>query len=84
MDNVTALGNVLGLFKPQPRRFAESLENHPLTAGNYLEPNRDKRLPIQANQTRRLIMDLPLGFFKQRIWAPVSYTHLTLPTKRIV
>ena len=65
MDNVTVLGNLLDLFKPVARRMAESLENHPL-AGNV-----DERAPIQVGQTRRVIMDLPLGFFKQRIWAPL-------------
>ena len=65
IDNVTVLGNLLDLFKPVTRRVAESLENHPL-AGNV-----DERLAIQATQTRRVIMELPLGFFKQRIWAPL-------------
>ena len=65
MDNATVLGNLLDLFKPASRRVAESMENHPLTG------NIDERLAIQAGQTRRLIMDLPLGFFKQRIWAPL-------------
>ena len=65
MDNVTVLGNLLDLFKPITRRVAESLENHPLGS------NVDDRLAIQAGQTRRVIMDLPLGFFKQRIWAPL-------------
>ena len=41
------------------------MENHPLT------DNVDERLPIQAGQTRRLIMELPLRSFKQRIWAPL-------------
>ena len=48
-----------------PRRVAESLENHPLSA------SADERLAIQAGQTRRVIVGLPLGFFKQRIWAPL-------------
>ena len=65
MDHVTVLGNLLDLFKPVTRRVAESMENHPLTG------NVDERLAIQAGQTRRVIMDLPLGFFKQRIWAPL-------------
>ena len=65
MDNVTVLGNLLDLFKPVSRRVAESMGTHPLTA------NADERLAIQANQTRRVIMELPLGFFKQRIWAPL-------------
>ena len=69
IDNVTVLGNLMDLFKPVTRRVAESLENHPL-AGNV-----DERLAIQAGQTRRVIMGLPLGFFKQRIWAPL---HLKL------
>ena len=66
MDNVTVLGNLLDLFKPTTRRLAESLENHPIKN----EGNGDERLAIQAGQTRRVIMELPLGFFKQRIWAP--------------
>ena len=57
IDNVTVLGNLLGLCKPVTRRVAESLENHPLTG------NVDERLTIQAGQTRRVIVDLPLGFF---------------------
>merc|ERR1712140_89948 len=65
MDNATILGNLLDLFKLAARRVAESLENHPLTGNN------DERFAIQAGQTRRFTMDLPLGFFKQRIWAPL-------------
>ena len=56
MDNVTVLGNFLDLFKPVSRRVAESMETHPLTA------NGDERLAIQPNRTRRVIMELPLGF----------------------
>ena len=66
MDHVTVLGNLLDLFKPVTRRVAESLENHPLTG------NVDERLAIQAGQTRRVIVDLPLGFFRQRIWCPCT------------
>ena len=57
IDNVTVLGNLMDLFKPVSRRVAESMENHPLTA------NGDERLPIQKTKTRRVIMELPLGFF---------------------
>ena len=65
MDNVTVLGNLLDLFKPEARRIAESIENHPVAT------NVDARVAIQATQTRRVITELPLGFFKQRIWAPL-------------
>ena len=68
MDNVPVLGTLLDLFKPQTRRYAESMENHPIVAS---DPNGDARVAIQASQTRRVIMELPLGFFKQRIWAPL-------------
>ena len=65
IDNVTVLGNLMDLFKPVSRRVAESMENHPLTATG------DERLPIQKTKTRRVIMELPLGFFRQRIWCPL-------------
>ena len=44
IDNVTVLGNLMDLFKPEARRVAESLETHP--------PHQQRRRCLQGSVSR--------------------------------
>ena len=62
------LAVMLDYFKPLNRRINDSMMNHPLAT------NADPRTNLRAQRSRRIIVELPFGMLKQRLWLPL---HLT-------
>ena len=64
-----------------------------ISLDNYIQGGYNDYLPIRANDNRSINLKKYIEFVERNVKAiqfrnyntvPVSYTHLTLPTKRIV
>ena len=50
----------------------------------FATPDGYWRLETRLDQVDKQFVDMLVTYEDKRFWDPVSYTHLTLPTKRIV
>ena len=59
LDENQVLSTLVDRFKPAWRHITDSMENH------VINPADGSRLALRANQSRRLIFELPFGLLKQ-------------------
>ena len=76
LENIEEAGplcNILDRCKPVARRMNESAMNHPLTTADG-----DARGTLAANESRRIIMDLPLGILRTKKMLPMHLVNIII------
>ena len=63
IDEVQTLAKIIDSLQPEKRRFNDSMMAHPFNDTGYEA--------IPADKSRRLLIELPFGMFRQHRWLPL-------------